>query len=163
MSSDKDLREDVEEMRNALKEATERLRALEHKVAVATDRIIYIGACEQKLRDIRDDLDVVRAKLSVLPNASADVRCTLLRTLQEELAGGRLQEIQVRYLGSYFECLRRISASIREDMLNSRDVRSGRYVTYGRCSTNGADRLNRKRKRDSGANLMRTNRIMIRH
>jgi hypothetical protein len=122
MSSDKDLREDVEEMRNALKEATERLRALEHKVAVATDRIIYIGACEQKLRDIRDDLDVVRAKLSVLPNASADVRCTLLRTLQEELAGGRLQEIQVRYLGSYFECLRRISASIREDMLNSRDV-----------------------------------------
>jgi len=27
MSSDKDLREDVEEMRNALKEATERLRA----------------------------------------------------------------------------------------------------------------------------------------
>jgi hypothetical protein len=73
MSSDKDLREDVEEMRNALKEATERLRALEHKVAVARDRIIYIGACEQKLRDIRDDLDVVRAKLSVLPNASADV------------------------------------------------------------------------------------------
>ncbi len=122
MSGDKDLREDVEEMRDALKEASERLRALEHKVDVATERIIYIGACEQKLRDIRDDLDAVRAKLSVLPNGSADVRCTLLRSLQEELAGGRLQEIQVRYLGSYFECLRGISTSIREDMLNSHDV-----------------------------------------
>jgi len=122
MSSDNDLRDDIEEMRNALKEATERLRALEHKVDVATDRIIYIGACEQKLRDIRNDLDAVNAKLSALPNVNADVRCVLLRSLQEELDRPRLLEIEARYLGGYFECLRRISTTIREDMLKSRDI-----------------------------------------
>jgi len=122
MPSDKDLREDVEEIRDLLKEVTERLRALEHQIGVATDRIIFIGACEQKLRDIRDDLDAVQAKLSVQPNATADVRCMLLRSLQHELAGERLQYIRVRNLGSYFECLRSISTSVREYMRDSRDV-----------------------------------------
>jgi len=94
--------------------------ALEHKVDVATDRIIFIGACAQKLRDIRDDLDVVKAKLSVLPNVNADVRSFLLRSLQEEVDSPRLQE--VRYLLEYFECLRRVSTIIRQDILNSSDI-----------------------------------------
>jgi hypothetical protein len=122
MSSDNNLRKDIEEIRNALKGATERLRALEDKVDQATDRMIYIGACEQKLRDIRNDLDTVLAKLSVPPNINADGRRLLLRSLQQELDRPRLPEIEVRYLGSYFECLRRISTTIREDMLNSRDI-----------------------------------------
>jgi hypothetical protein len=122
MSSDNELRDDIEKMRNALKEATERLRALEHKVDVATDRIIFIGACEQKLRDIRDDLEAVNAKLSVLPNVNAEARRVLLRSLQEELDRPRLPEIEGRHLVGYFECLRRISTTIRKDMLNSPDV-----------------------------------------
>jgi hypothetical protein len=122
MTSDNDLRHDVEEIRDALKEATERVGALEHKVESAAKRIIYIGACEQKLRDIRDDLNTVKTKLSVMPNAKVDLRCVLLRSLQDELDRPRLSEIEGRYLVPYFECLRRISSTIREDMLNSHDV-----------------------------------------
>lgn len=99
-----------------------RLSQLERKVTAATDRIACLIACDQKLREIRDDLMAVQNRLSLLEIASTDVRCGLLRSLQADLDTSRLHEVNPSNLVAFFECLRTIALTVRVEILYKHDV-----------------------------------------
>src|SRR5437764_12344772 len=89
----------------SLTELAERIAALERKGQERTDRLAYLLVCHQKLRDVRDDLIAVEARLSVLAPIDVESKRGLLRSLQINLDAPRLPEVNPRQLVGLFECL----------------------------------------------------------